>query len=147
MTVQKTNNMQTKLNHIFLSTMGNTEIIDITQKVDECIQSAVLLNGIVTIFCPSSTSGITTIEFEPGVLHDLREILNDMVPRDFEYQHNEAWHDGNGHSHIKAALLGPSLTIPLIDGHMTLGTWQQIVFIDFDTRPRKREIIVQVIGE
>jgi secondary thiamine-phosphate synthase enzyme len=140
-------NMQTKLNHIFITTQGNTDILDITQKVGECVQSSALLNGLVTIFCPSSTSGITTIEFEAGVLQDLNDILNEIVPKDITYQHNEAWHDGNGHSHVRAALLGASLTIPLVDGRLTLGTWQQIVFIDFDTRPRKREIIVQIIGE
>jgi secondary thiamine-phosphate synthase enzyme len=140
-------NMQVRLNHIFLTTQGNTDILDITQKVSECIQSSALLNGLVTIFSPSSTSGITTIEFEPGVLQDLNEILNEIVPKDFNYQHNEAWHDGNGHSHVRAALLGASITIPLVDGRLTLGTWQQIVFIDFDTRQRKREIIVQIIGE
>jgi secondary thiamine-phosphate synthase enzyme len=140
-------NMQVKLNHIFLSTQGNTDILDITQKVNECILSGALTNGLVTIFCPSSTSGITTIEYEPGVLQDLKKIYNVIVPKDFGYQHDEAWHDGNGYSHIRAALLKASITIPLVDGRLTLGTWQQIVFIDFDTHPRKREILVQVIGE
>ena len=139
--------MQVRLNHIFLTTRGNTDILDITQKVDECIHSSGLKNGLVTIFCPSSTSGITTIEFEPGVLHDLEKIFDELVPQDFTYQHDEAWHDGNGHSHVRAALLKASITIPLVDGRLTLGTWQQIVFIDFDTRPRKREIIVQILGE
>jgi secondary thiamine-phosphate synthase enzyme len=139
--------MQVKLNHIFLTTQGNTDILDITQKISECIQSSTLMNGLVTIFCPSSTSGVTTIEYEPGVLQDLIKIFNEIVPRENCYQHDEAWHDGNGHSHVRAALLKASITIPLADGRMTLGTWQQIVFIDFDTRPRKREIIVQIIGE
>jgi len=139
--------METRLNHIFLTTQGNTDILDITQKIGECIQSSSLMNGLVTIFCPSSTSGVTTIEFEPGVLQDLSTIFNEIVPNDINYQHNEAWHDGNGHSHVRAALLGASITIPLVDGRLTLGTWQQIVFIDFDIRPRKREIIVQIIGE
>jgi secondary thiamine-phosphate synthase enzyme len=139
--------MQVKLNHIFLTTGGNTEIIDITQKVNECIGSSTLSNGLVTIFCPSSTSGVTTLEFEPGVLQDLKRIFNELVPGDNTYLHNEAWHDGNGHSHIRAALLKASLTVPLVAGRMTLGTWQQIVFVDFDTRPRKREIIVQIMGE
>lgn len=139
--------MQVRLNHIFLTTRGDTDIVDITQKVQECIQISTLMNGLVTIFCPSSTSGITTIEYEPGVLQDLRKIFNELVPKDFNYQHDEAWHDGNGHSHVRAALLKASITIPLVDGRLTLGTWQQIVFIDFDTRPRKREIIVQIIGE
>jgi secondary thiamine-phosphate synthase enzyme len=139
--------MPIKLNHIFISTEGNTEIIDITQKVIECIVSSALTNGLVTIFCPSSTSGVTTVEYEEGVLQDLKRTFNDIVPVEKNYQHDEAWHDGNGHSHIRAALLKASLTIPFVDGRMTLGTWQQVVFIDFDTRPRKREIIVQIIGE
>ncbi len=139
--------MQVKLNHIFLTTGGNTEIVDITQKVSECIGSSSLSNGLVTIFCPSSTSGVTTAEFEPGVLQDLKRIFNELVPSDNIYLHNEAWHDGNGHSHVRAALLKASLTVPLVAGRMTLGTWQQIVFVDFDTRPRKREIIVQIMGE
>jgi secondary thiamine-phosphate synthase enzyme len=90
---------------------------------------------------------VTTIEFEEGVLQDLKRTFDEIVPIDKKYQHDEAWHDGNGHSHIRSALLKASLTVPLIDGRMTLGTWQQVVFIDFDTRPRKREIIVQVMGE
>jgi secondary thiamine-phosphate synthase enzyme len=139
--------MQVKLNHIFLTTQGNTEIIDITQKVSECILSSTLTNGLVTIFCPSSTSGVTTLEFEEGVLQDFKRTFNQIVPTESSYSHDEAWHDGNGHSHIRSALLKTSLTIPLVAGRMTLGTWQQIVFVDFDTRPRKREIIIQVMGE
>ncbi len=139
--------MQTKLNHIFLTTRGNTDIIDITQQISECARASSLSNGLVTIFCPSSTSGVTTIEYEPGVLQDLKRIFENLVPKDEVYQHDAAWHDGNGHSHIRAALMKASLNIPLVDGHMTLGTWQQIVFIDFDVRPRKREIIVQILGE
>jgi secondary thiamine-phosphate synthase enzyme len=139
--------MQIKLNHIFLSATGNTDIIDITQKVSECIGSTDIENGLVTIFCPSSTSGVTTLEFEPGVLQDLKRIFDEIIPKQNTYLHNEAWHDGNGHSHIRSALLKTSLTVPLVDGRMTLGTWQQIVYVDFDTRPRKREIIVQIMGE
>jgi secondary thiamine-phosphate synthase enzyme len=139
--------MQTILNHIFLTTQGNTEIIDITQKVSECIDSSTIKNGLATIFCPSSTSGVTTLEYEEGVLQDLKQTFEVIVPSEKIYQHDEAWHDGNGHSHIRAALLKASLTVPLVDGRMTLGTWQQVVFVDFDTRPRKREIIVQIMGE
>jgi secondary thiamine-phosphate synthase enzyme len=139
--------MITKLNHIFLTTTGNTDIIDITHKVGECILSSTLSNGLVTVFCPSSTSGVTSVEYEPGVLEDLKEVFNRLVPSELSYQHDEAWHDGNGHSHIRSALLKTSLTIPFVDRRMTLGTWQQIVYIDFDTRPRKREIIVQILGE
>jgi secondary thiamine-phosphate synthase enzyme len=139
--------MQLKLNHIFISTKGNNDIIDITSQVKDIIQSCGLKDGQVTIFCPSSTSGVTTIEYEPGVLHDLQNIFDEIAPRDRQYLHDEAWHDGNGHSHIRAALLKPSLTVPVSGGRMTLGTWQQIVFIDFDNRPRKREIIVQALGD
>jgi secondary thiamine-phosphate synthase enzyme len=139
--------MQIKLNHIFLTTKGNTDSIDITQKLNECIISSTLTNGLVTIFCPSSTSGVTTLEYEEGVLQDLKRTFNEIVPVDKNYQHDEAWHDGNGHSHIRSALLKTSLTVPLVDGRMTLGTWQQVVFVDFDTRPRKREIIIQIMGE
>lgn len=139
--------MQVKLNHIFLSTHGNTDIIDITQKVIDSVNGSSLANGLVTIFCPSSTSGVTTLEYEPGVQQDLQRIFEEIVPADKAYLHDEAWHDGNGHSHVRAALLKASLTVPLVDGRLTLGTWQQIVYIDFDTHPRKREIIVQIIGE
>jgi len=139
--------MLTKLNHIFLTTRGNSDIIDITQQISECIRSSNLTNGLVTVFCPSSTSGITTIEYEPGVLDDLKRTFEKIAPQGDTYLHDEAWHDGNGHSHIRAALLKASLSIPLVEGRMTLGTWQQIVFIDFDVRPRKREIIVQILGE
>ncbi len=139
--------MQTRLNHIFLTTRGNTDIIDITHQVNDCIQSSGLSNGLVTIFCPSSTSGVTTIEYEPGVLEDLKVIFNEIAPKERQYMHDEAWHDGNGHSHIRAALLKASFTVPIVDKKMTLGTWQQIVYIDFDNRPRKREIIIQLLGE
>jgi len=139
--------MQSIINHIFLTSRGSTDIIDITQKVQECIDSGGLQNGLVTIFCPSSTSGITTIEYEPGVLEDLKKVFNEIVPSENTYQHDEAWHDGNGYSHIRAALLKAAISIPLMDGRLTLGTWQQIVFIDFDTRPRKRELIIQILGE
>ena len=139
--------MQVKLNHIFLTTHGNTDIIDITQKVIDGVNASGLTNGLVTVFCPSSTSGVTTLEFEPGVQQDLKRIFDEIAPVDRVYLHDEAWHDGNGHSHVRAALLKASLTIPLVNNQLTLGTWQQIVYIDFDTRPRKREIIVQVMGE
>ncbi len=139
--------MQVKLSHIFLTTYGNTDIIDITQKVIDGVNSSGLTNGLVTIFCPSSTSGVTTLEFEPGVQQDMKRIFDEIVPADEIYLHEEAWHDGNGHSHVRAALLKASLTVPLVNGQLTLGTWQQIVYIDFDTRARKREIIVQIIGE
>jgi len=132
---------------IHLSTRGNADILDITQQVIDCIQNSGLSNGIVTIFCPSSTSALTTIEYEPGVLQDLKQIFDELVPPDRMYLHDEAWHDGNGYSHVRSSLLKASLTVPLVNGRMTLGTWQQIVYIDFDNRARKRELVVQIIGE
>lgn len=139
--------MKITINHIFLTTAGNTDIIDITDKVSDCLISSMLKDGLVTIFCPSSTSGVTTIEYEPGVVQDLKRVFSELVPSELTYLHDEAWHDGNGHSHIRSALLKTSITIPFVDRRMTLGTWQQIVYIDFDTRPRKREIMVQIMGE
>ncbi len=139
--------MQIKLNNIFLTTRGNTDIIDITQKVLDGVTASGINDGLVTIFCPSSTSGVTTLEYEPGVQQDLKRIFDEIVPQAQTYLHDEAWHDGNGHSHVRAALLKASLTVPLVSGQLTLGTWQQIVYIDFDIRPRKREIIVEIMGE
>jgi len=130
-----------------LSTQGNGHILDITDDVVRQVESSGLGNGIVTLFTPSSTSALTTIEYEPGVVQDLQQFFDRAVPPDIEYQHHLRWGDGNGHSHVRHALLGPSLTIPLLDGRMTLGTWQQIVFVDFDGRPRARSVVVQIIGE
>jgi secondary thiamine-phosphate synthase enzyme len=101
----------------------------------------------VTVFTSSSTSALTTIEFESGALDDLRRAMDEIAPQDREYKHNLRWHDGNGHSHLRAALLGPSLTVPIIDGQLTLGTWQQILFVDFDVRARSRSLVVQIVGE
>ena len=120
---------------------------DLTRPVQEAVRRSGLQAGIVTVFCPSSTSALTTIEYEPGALADLRRLLDELAPADQPYQHNLRWGDGNGHSHLRAALLGPSLTIPFIAGRLTLGTWQQIVYVDFDNRPRQREIVMQIMGE
>ena len=120
---------------------------DITDSVEKVTASSKIENGIVTVFCPGSTSAVTTIEFESGTLSDLRRLFDEIAPQDRDYQHNQRWGDGNGHSHVRAALLGPSLTIPLVDGRLTLGTWQQIIHVDFDNRPRQRQIIVQIVGE
>jgi secondary thiamine-phosphate synthase enzyme len=132
---------------IRLSTQGQTEVRDITDSVRDVIGRSGLAAGTVTVFCPSSTSALTTIEFEPGCVADLRRMFEELLPSGREYAHNAAWDDGNGHSHLRAALLGPSLTVPFTGGSMTLGRWQQIIYIDFDIRPRKRELIVQVMGE
>ena len=132
---------------IQLTTQGNADIHDITEEVQDLLRQADQQNGIVTIFCPSSTSAITTIEHESGCFSDLRRMLDQIVDPNQPYAHNSRWGDGNGHSHIRAALLGPSLTVPFVNGHLTLGTWQQIIFIDFDVRSRRRELVVQIMGE
>ena len=106
-----------------------------------------LSSGTLTVFCPSSTSGLTTVEYEPGAVADLKRMFEELVPSGREYAHNAAWDDGNGHSHMRASLLGPSLTVPFVEKKLTLGTWQQIVYVDFDIRPRQRELVVQIIGE
>jgi secondary thiamine-phosphate synthase enzyme len=139
--------MSVKSLSIQLSTRGNADIHDITDQVARQIAQSGLKDGAVTIFCPSSTSALTTIEYENGVLDDLRRLFDEIVPPNREYAHNARWGDGNGHSHVRASLLGPSLTIPFVDGRLTLGTWQQIIYVDFDNRPRKRELILQLIGE
>jgi secondary thiamine-phosphate synthase enzyme len=139
--------MTVKSLSIQLSTRGDTDIHDITDAVAHQVAQSGLKDGTVTIFCPSSTSALTTIEYENGALSDLKRLFNEIIPQNREYAHNARWHDGNGHSHVRAALLGPSLTIPFVNGQLTLGTWQQVIYVDFDNRPRKRELIVQVIGE
>ena len=128
-------------------TTSNTDIIDMTPQVGEEIQRSAIRNGHVTLFVPGSTAALTTIEYEMGVINDLRKAIERIVPKDLYYEHDERWGDGNGYSHVRAALLGPSLHIPLIDGKLTLGTWQQIVLLDFDNRPRKRRIVMQLVGE
>jgi len=132
---------------ISLSTKGNTDIREITDQVAEAVSASGLLQGIVTIFCPSSTSGVTTIEYEPGCVADLRRLFDEIVPSNRPYQHDQTWGDANGYSHMRAALLKASLTIPFVNGKLTLGTWQQIIYIDFDNRPRQRELVVQIMGE
>ena len=133
--------------HIRLNTRGHCDIHDITGHVDGILRDANVRNGLVTIFTPSSTSALTTIEYESGALDDLRRALDEIAPPDREYRHNLRWGDGNGHSHLRAALVKPSLTVPIVEGSLTLGTWQQIIFLDFDVRSRQRQLVVQVVGE
>jgi len=140
-------NMAVKTESLSLNTRGNADIQDITDQITNAVSKSGLTSGIATIFCPSSTSALTTIEFEGGALSDLRRLFDEIIPVNFEYAHNERWHDGNGHSHVRAALLGPSITIPFVSGQLTLGTWQQVIYVDFDNRPRQRKLIVQLIGE
>lgn len=132
---------------ISLRTQGNTDMHDLTRRVQEVVDQAGVAAGVAVVFTPSSTSALTTIEFEPGALEDLAQALERIAPSDVPYKHNLRWGDGNGHAHLRAALLGPSLSIPILDGRLSLGTWQQVLFIDFDVRPRRREIVVQVVGE
>jgi len=132
---------------VHLSTQGNTEMRDLSTEVRRVITDSGVHAGIATLFTPSSTSALTTIEFEPGALDDLRRALDEIAPPGRDYRHNLRWDDGNGHAHLRAALLGPSLSVPIVDGQLALGTWQQVLFIDFDVRPRQREIVVQVVGE
>ncbi|HPP06267.1 MAG TPA: secondary thiamine-phosphate synthase enzyme YjbQ [Syntrophorhabdaceae bacterium] len=130
-----------------LETKGFGDTIDITDKVREILIKSGIKNGLITVFCPGSTGTITTIEYESGVIRDLKNALERLVPSDIPYEHDYKWHDGNGFSHVRAAMMKPSLTIPVIEGELTLGTWQQVVFIDFDNRSRRRNIVVQIIGE
>lgn len=132
---------------IQLRTRGNADAHDLTQQVQELVSEAPIRDGMVTLFTASSTSALTTIEFEAGAIDDLRRALDEIAPSDREYRHNLRWHDGNGHSHLRAALIGPSLSVPIVDGRLTLGTWQQILFMDFDVRARERQITVQIVGE
>jgi secondary thiamine-phosphate synthase enzyme len=131
---------------IQLQTKGNGHIIDITDQIRRKLKDSGFESGILSLFSPSSTSGLTTIEYESGAVHDLQELFDRIVPPDLDYRHNLRWGDGNGHAHVRHALLGPSLTIPFVDGQMTLGTWQQIVFVDFDNRARARTVVVQILG-
>ncbi len=139
--------MAVKSERLVLDTRGNNDTRDITIMVADAVERTGLRSGIVTISVPGSTGGLTTIEYEDGVVQDLDDLLERIVPSGAEYNHDLKWGDGNGHSHVRAALIGPSLTVPFNGGSLLLGTWQQIVFIDFDNRSRRREIVVQVIGE
>ena len=130
-----------------IHSQGNTDIQDISGAVENAVAQSNIKDGTVTVFCPSSTSGVTTIEYESGCLSDLRRLFNEIIDPRQAYAHNARWGDGNGHSHVRAALLGASLTIPFVEGRLTLGTWQQVVYVNFDVRPRQRELVVQVMGE
>ncbi len=132
---------------ITFSTKGNNDIRDLTGPVEQRLAACRLRSGVVTIFVPGSTAGITTIEYEEGLVHDLASAIERLIPSDFSYEHDRKWGDGNGFAHVRSALIGPSLTVPFNEGKLELGTWQQIIFIDFDNRPRSRTVILQFIGE
>jgi secondary thiamine-phosphate synthase enzyme len=131
---------------IALDTPGNFHVVDITDKVDRLLTSAHVEIGIAALFAVGSTAALTTVEYEPGLVADLEALFERLAPGDAAYKHDEAWHDGNGHSHVRASLLGPSLVVPVLSGRMTLGQWQQIIFVDFDVKPRRRQVICQISG-
>jgi len=132
---------------IALQSKGNCDVIDITPKVAKNVEESGVNSGIVTLFIAGSTAGITTIEYEPNLLSDFKNMWDRVIPQNIPYEHNKTWGEGNGHSHVRASVLGASLTIPFANKRLTLGTWQQIVFVDFDNRPRSRKIVIQVLGE
>lgn len=130
-----------------ISTRGDGDIIDVTSHVSEAVRRSGLTSGTATVFVPGATASVTTIEFEPGLVEDMQELFERLAPRGREYHHNKRWHDGNGHSHVRASLLGPSLAVPFTEGKLELGIWQQVVVIDFDNRARDRSVVCQVIGD
>jgi secondary thiamine-phosphate synthase enzyme len=129
-----------------VTTRGNGEVLDVTGEVAQAVRGSGIANGIAAVFVTGSTAALTTLEFEPGLVHDLNAAFERLYPREMEYRHHERWGDDNGHSHVRASMLGPSLVVPVSGGQLALGTWQQIVLVDFDTRPRAREFLVQVMG-
>jgi secondary thiamine-phosphate synthase enzyme len=130
-----------------IKSSGENDMIDITQQAIASIMEGNIRDGIITIFVPGSTAAITTIEYEPGLKRDFPKMLSRIAPKNIEYDHDNTWHDGNGHSHVRASLVGPSLTIPFRNHGLLLGTWQQIVLLEMDTKPRQRDIIIQIMGE
>jgi secondary thiamine-phosphate synthase enzyme len=132
---------------ITLQSRANCDIIDITSQVVKSVEKSGINSGIVTLFIAGSTAGITTIEYEPNLISDFKNMWDRVIPQNIPYEHNRTWGDGNGHSHVRASTLGASLTIPFVNKRLTLGTWQQIVFVDFDNRPRSRKIAIQILGE
>jgi secondary thiamine-phosphate synthase enzyme len=132
---------------IDVSTRGDCDIIDITADIARELDNADIDNGTVTIFITGSTAGVTTIEYEPGLINDLKNAFDRLIPQNISYDHDMRWHDGNGHAHVRASILGASLVVPFNNKRMELGTWQQIIIVDFDNRPRKRDILLQIMGD
>jgi secondary thiamine-phosphate synthase enzyme len=137
-----------KTQEITVKTRGNCEVVDITEQVGRAVAQSDVRDGAVTVFNVGSTAGITTTEYEPGLAnYDLKAAFEKIAPEHGRYEHEKTWHDDNGHAHVRASLLGPSLSVPIVAGRLTLGTWQQIILVDFDTRPRNRTIICQIVGD
>ena len=130
-----------------MRTSAKDEVIDLTGKVQDIVSKSGIDNGLACIFVAGSTAAVTTVEFEPGLVKDLNEAMDRLYPKGIDYDHHRRWGDGNGHSHVRASLVGPSLTVPIVDGRLLLGTWQQIVFLEFDNKPRSREVAVQIVGD
>ena len=139
--------METCTEIIAVDTKAGFGVVDITERVERILSASRLSVGTVTLFAVGATVGLTTVEYEPGLVADLEELFETIAPKAKEYKHNERWHDGNGHSHVRASLVGPSLSVTFLSGKLTLGQWQQIVLLDFDVRARHREIICSAIGE
>jgi len=140
-------NMKVVSDTIKLHTEGEGDMLDMTSQLSNIVKQSKIKNGTVTIFVSGSTAAVTTIEYESGLIHDFPVMLSRIVPKDIEYEHDNTWHDGNGHSHVRSSLIGPSITIPIIHGKLTLGTWQQVVLLEMDTRSRNRTVILQIMGK
>ncbi len=132
---------------ISLQSRGNCDVIDISSRVASLVAESKVNSGIVVVFVSGSTAGVTTIEYEPNLVSDFKNMWERVIPQSIHYEHNRTWGEGNGHSHVRASLLGTSMVIPFVNKRLTLGTWQQIVFVDFDNRPRSRKLVVQILGD
>jgi secondary thiamine-phosphate synthase enzyme len=139
--------MSVYYDELSIKTKGEVDIVDITSDVQKIVSKSKIKDGIICVFVLGSTGSITTLEYEPGLMQDLPKALEKIAPKDIYYKHHETWHDDNGHSHVRASLMGPSKSFPIKNGKLLHGTWQQLVFVEFDTRPRNRNIIVQIVGE
>ena len=139
--------MTTAKGSITLKTSARDEVIDVTEKVREIVSKSKIREGLACVFVVGSTAAVTTVEHEPGLVADMRDAMDRLYPKSNDYEHHQRWGDGNGHSHIRASFVGPSLTVPIVDGNLVLGTWQQIVLLEFDNKPRSREVAVQIVGD
>ena len=139
--------MTTELGRIGIKTSARDEIIDITARVQDIVAKSKVRKGLACVFVVGSTAAVTTVEHESGLVQDMQDAMERLYPKDLDYEHHKRWGDGNGYSHIRASFVGPSLTVPVVDGALVLGTWQQIVFLEFDNKPRTREVVVQVVGD
>jgi len=139
--------LSTQSGSISLRTAAKDEVIDVTSKVEDIVSKSKIKDGLACVFVVGSTAAVTTVEHEPGLVRDIQDASDRLYPKDIDYEHHKRWGDGNGHSHVRASFVGPSLTVPVVGGRLLLGTWQQIVFMEFDNKPRTRELAVQIVGE